>query len=429
MAIELPSGSLAVAEQIVADEDPQDDPRGLLELLDRWLTQARGLENVRLACCAADLRIRLGVAPDEAYRRVARLAWGGHIGADQAALVHRRRGRALAGVSADEAVESYRRAVLDGSEAGLGGDVRDALRSIAFLTEGPDGRQPMQAAQSVADRTRLIEGVDRIVVKALEALADDKLPQALRSCHDWARRERVNGALMDEIVALRRYGSVFVRAGEPAWAVRVLVRGGTKKAAKQAAADTRPKYVDVTSYLAPRHLTIVRGAAAATLVSLADYVPDADVEGTCNAPLDLTSDIGTERLFHSQASIDALEALAAFGGRLPEAAADQLLNRLAPLVERAPGRYRHCDEAMLALFATCGRHMSPEIAERGTAELVRCVEQGINKAESSLSQVGQLPMAVELLQPLADAGNRLALELLATWGSSPTHSGATPFRR
>jgi hypothetical protein len=407
---------IAVAEQVIADDDPRDDARQLLKLIEQRLPHARGLAYVRLACAAADLHVRFGADPGSAFRELTRLALGGHVDASQAAFIHRRRGRALAAVDLDEAIESYRRAVLDASERGFGGDVRDALRSIAFLNDPPDGVQPMDAARSVTDRKRLLDGVDRVVVSALEALADDKLPQALRDCHDWIRRERINGALMDEIVALRRYGNVYARAGEHTHAARALVRGGARKAAKQAASDAGRSYVDVSSYLEPRHLTSVHDAAVSCLARQADYVPDDDVEPLCSRLLELAEGIGTEQLFRSQASISALEALAAFGKRLPEAVADQLLVKLAPLVERKPGTYRYCDEAMLALFVTCALHDAESLAERGVTELVRCIDQNIDKAERHIRRVGRSDRAIELLRPLAATSNRLAIELLATWG-------------
>jgi len=407
---------LAVAEQVVADDDPRDDPQPLLALLERRLPETKGLENLRLACCVADLRVRLGNDPEKAFHHLRTLALGGHVDADQAAFIHRRRGRALAATVPDEAIESYRRAVLDASERGLGGDVRDALRSVAFLTDAPGGVQPMHAARSVSDRKRLINGVDRVVISALEAVADNKLPQALRHCHHWVLRERINGAVMDEVVALRRYGDVYTRAGRHNLAERALIRGGARKAAKSAADAAGSDYVDLSPYLTSRHLTSVQDAAAACLARQADYVPDQEVERLCTRLAELADSIGTERLFTTQASISALEALAAFGIRLPEAVALQMLDKLAPLVEREPNRYRHSDDAMLALFETCTRHPSTGLRERASAELVRCVEQGIDKAERHLRRAGKSDTAVAELSSLAEKSNRVAIGLLASWG-------------
>jgi phosphoglycolate phosphatase-like HAD superfamily hydrolase len=407
---------LAVAEQVVADDDPRDDPQPLLALLERRLPEAKGLENLRLACCVADLRVRLGNDPEKAFHHLRTLALGGHVDADQAAFIHRRRGRALAATVPDEAIESYRRAVLDASERGLGGDVRDALRSVAFLTDAPGGVQPMHAARSVSDRKRLINGVDRVVISALEAVADNKLPQALRDCHHWVLRERINGALMDEVVALRRYGDVYARAGQHSLAERALIRGGARKAARNAADEAGSDYVDLSPYLASRHLTNVQDAAAACLARQADYVPDEEVGQLCTRLAELVEGIGTERLFTTQASISALEALAAFGARLPESVALALLDKLAPLVEREPNHYRHSDDAMLALFETCARDPSAGLHERASAELVRCVEQGVDKAQRHLRRAGKSDTAVARLSSLAAKSNRVAIELLATWG-------------
>lgn len=408
---------LVISEQVVADDDPRDDAQQLLQLVETWLPKTSGLENVRLACGASDLRVRLGLAtPDEAYREIARRASGGYIGSDQAALVHRRRGRALAAERPSEAIDSYRRAVIDASDCGLGGDVRDALRSIAFLADIGDGVQPMAAARSVSNRKRLLDGVEQIVIGALESLVDDKLPQALRASHDWSRREQVNGALMDEIIARRRLGEVYSRADEKQLAVRSLILGGAWKSAQRTAGDIgRKNYFDIRPYLETRHLRDVQAAAASSIVQLADLVPDEDVESVCNRLLQLTSDIGNKRLFDSSPSTHALEALAAFADRLPATLASGLLDELNSLVERDKNTYRHCDEAMLAFFEACALYMPPDVAERAIAELVRCVEQNIDKTERHLRRIGKSEAAIELLTPLAESGHALAIELLATW--------------
>lgn len=102
-------------------------------------------------------------------------------------------------------------------------------------------------------------------------------------------------------------------------------------------------------------------------------------------------------------------------GDLPEQVATELLDRLAPSVERQPNHYRHSDEAMLGLFETCARWGSAEISERAVGELARCIEMNVNKADQCFLRVGRSAKAIERLSALAENSNAVAIELLATW--------------
>ncbi|MFD0319399.1 hypothetical protein [Streptomyces flavalbus] len=167
---------LAVIEQIVVDEDPDDDPAGLSDLTAGLVTAQTGLLRVRLECCLADLAIRSGHSPDKAYADLDRRALGGRIPERFAVLVHMRRGRALALADlGDEAIEAYRRAVLAATREGLGGDARHALRAISYLSDqynlgfGHSSRA-MQSARTVgAKGARLIDLSFDPAVSALEA--------------------------------------------------------------------------------------------------------------------------------------------------------------------------------------------------------------------------------------------------------------------
>lgn len=403
-----------VAEQVLADDDPRDDHGPLVELIARWQDSAVGLERVRLMCCVADFRVWSGTVPADAFAELARMAFAGHVDSGQAALIQRRCARARTD-AVDVAVDHYRRAVLDASAADLGGDVREALRSLAYLAEFGDGVEPMDAARSVTDRAYILGGADRVVVRALEALAADKLPQALRSTHEWVRRERVNGALMDEAVALGHLGGVYSRAGEHASAARAYTRGGARKRAKRAAGESGTDYIDADRYLAPHQLVAVQEAAAACVASQADYIPDQQVGLLCTRLQELARGIGAERLFSSQASIEALRGLAAFGGRLPTSVGNALLDEVEPLIARPEGTYRFCDGAIIDLLVACARHTDSGLVERGVAGLVRCVGQNVRRADDRLQRLGRTDQATNLLLPMADDGNRSAIEILASW--------------
>lgn len=201
---------VVVGEQIVADDDPDDDVSGLVALMCERAPDITPVETrTRIECCLADLRITQGQPESEAYGQLIVKANGGYYGEGLSAFINRRAGRALHAVDPEGAIQCYRRSVLDACDAGLTGDAHEALRSISYLSGNLNDRSDaMEAARALEGRERLFAGVDSSALGSLESLVEEKLPQALRSCHAWVRRERTNGALCDEVVALRRYGTV-----------------------------------------------------------------------------------------------------------------------------------------------------------------------------------------------------------------------------
>lgn len=85
-------------------------------------------------------------------------------------------------------------------------------------------------------------------MSALEALADGNLPDASREAHRWVHQKRVAGALLDELVARRRYGDVFARAGVPESAVRQFVMADAQDHAVRAA-SAAPESLDMSQFL------------------------------------------------------------------------------------------------------------------------------------------------------------------------------------
>ncbi|MFD0319377.1 hypothetical protein [Streptomyces flavalbus] len=349
---------LAVIEQIVVDEDPDDDPAGLSDLTAGLVTAQTGLLRVRLECCLADLAIRSGHSPDKAYADLDRRALGGRIPERFAVLVHMRRGRALALADlGDEAIEAYRRAVLAATREGLGGDARHALRAISYLSDqynlgfGHSSRA-MQSARTVgAKGARLIDLSFDPAVSALEALADGKLPDASRASHQWLWQDRISGALTDELLAHQRYGEVFNRAGETNRAVHHLILAGRRKDARSAA-ESVPEYLDVRDLLQVQARWVC-GAAAAVTGQQADLIPDDAVPGIAARLADIVTTGPQSGLAGSDPVKEALGALGALDGRLPAEAAQQVLPLLVEWIPRQPNTYRFTDEQMLAFLGAC----------------------------------------------------------------------------
>ncbi|MEU5076000.1 hypothetical protein AB0G76_31240 [Streptomyces asoensis] len=411
---------LAVIEQIVADEHPDDHPAGLADLASEMVASQRGLLRIRLECCLADLAIRAGQSPEEAYTDLDRRALSGRIPERFAVLVHMRRGHALALADlGSEAIEVYRRAVLAATREGLGGDARHALRSISFLSDQYGGgfkesSRAMLSARTVGSKgARLIDLSFNPAVSALEALVDDRLPDASRASHQWLWQDRISGALTDETLARQRYGEVFNRAGETKHAVRQFVLAGRRKEARSAAASLL-EYLDVCDLLEVR-ARWVRSAAAAVIGQQADLIPDdavADIAARLTEIVITGAQTGVTGVRPVQ---EALGALAALDERLPAASAQQVLPLLVEWIPREPNVSRFIDEQMLAFLGTCIKAELP-IADQATQGLMEAWKLDIKGAEGLLASLQtHLSSAVPVIRQRAQQGHRGATTLLADW--------------
>ncbi len=411
---------VAVAEQIVTDEDPADDPAGLTELAGGLVGHLTGMAGVRLECCLADLSIRAGVDPVEAYRDLTRRALGGYISEPLAGLVHMRSGRALAFAGCpDDAIEAYRRAVLVAATSDNGGDARDALRSISFLSSkhglGFEGAfNAMRSARSVGSHDRLISSADDPAVSALEALVDGNLPDASREAHRWVRQKRVAGALLDELVARRRYGEVFARAGVLASAVRQFVMADAQDQAVRAA-SAAPESLEISQFL-DVSANWVQASAAAVIRNQADLLPDSAIDGLAARLVTIAVQGTAPSLMGPQPEKEALGALGAFDLRLPISAARNVLPLVCEMVPREPGHYRFADNEMLAVLAACAHSDAPEVATSAIAALVDAMGRSVHLADRYVSALGPAtPGVLDGVRRLAADGDDNALITLAGW--------------
>jgi len=409
---------VAVGDQIVADDDPTDDVSGLIEIMsDRRLDITPIETRVRVECCLADLRIVQGESAGDAFRELIRSANGGYYGEGLSALVNRRAGRALSAADAEEAIQCYRRSVLDACDAGLFGDAREALRSISYLSDDRDDRRDaMEAARALTGREHLLPGVDRAALRSLEAMVEEDLPQALRSSHAWGRRERTNGALCDEMVALRRYGTVFRRADESAIAVVHLVRSGSMKLATKAAREAGSTFVDLSRFLSDRFSLKVKAAAAAAIAVQADYVPDEDVRSIATRLMELVQVGPPATLFGPAIEKQCIQCLAEFGDRLSVDLLGRMIEWARPRIPRDSGHYRFTDPEMVAALLSCAQHHDPEISGQGVDLLLGAVRQEVNGAPGVFAKLRTNEPAVAGLRELATSGVKGAAEVLAEWG-------------
>ncbi|WP_145503577.1 HEAT repeat domain-containing protein [Streptomyces sp. CFMR 7] len=411
---------LAVAEQIVVDEHPDDQPAGLTDLASAVVTSQSGLLKVRLECCLADLAIRAGQSPEDAYNDLDRRALSGRIPERLAVLVHMRRGRALAlADQGGEAIEAYRRAVLAATREGLGGDARHALRSISFLSDQynagfKESPKAMLSARTVGSKgTRLIDLSFNPAVSALEAMVDDRLPDASRASHQWLWQDRISGALTDENLSHQRYGEVFERAGEGKHAVRQFVLAGRRKDARSAA-EALPEFLDIQGLLEVRARWVC-SAAAAVIGRQADLIPDdavANIAARLTEIVTTGAQTGSTGIHPVQ---EALGALAALNERLPTASAQKVLPLLVEWIPREPNVSRFFDEQMVAYLGACIKAKLPE-SDQASQALLNAWKLDIKDAEGVLASLhGHLPTLVPVVRERAQQGHRGATALLADW--------------
>jgi hypothetical protein len=411
---------LAVLEQIVVDEYPDDDWAGLSDLAAGLVASQTGLLRVRLECCLADLAVRSGQSPDDAYADLDRRALGGRVPERFAVLVHMRRGRALALADlGNEAIEAYRRAVLAATREGLGGDARHALRAISYLSDQynlgfGESSRAMQSARTIgAKGSRLIGLSLDPAVSALEALADGKLPDASRASHQWLWQDRISGALTDELLAHQRYGEVFNRAGETKHAVHHFILAGRRKDSRSAA-ESSLKFLDVRDLLEVRARWVC-SAAAAVIGQQADLIPDGAVSVIAARLTEIVTtgaQAGSTGIHPVQ---EALGALAALDERLPAASAQKVLPLLVEWIPREPNVSRFLDEQMVAYLGACIKAELP-VADQAVQALLEAWRLNVNGVEGLLASLGaQLAAAVPVVRERAKEGHRGAAALLASW--------------
>lgn len=412
---------LPVSEQVVADEHPDDRPSLLTGLIAQAIGAARSSElSLRLECCAADLRVREGTDPGSSFHDLERRAETGRIPERLAHLVYMRQGRALAFSGDPEgATDSYRRAVIGASKIGKGGDARHSLRAISWLAfnENPDLQIAVSALKSArvigADTTLIGPGPDP-AISAFEAILDGKLRQAMKLTRKWIWRERIAGAMADEIIARQRYGEVLASAGEHAQAVAAFVLAGQGKAAVESA-EHLPRGFDVRPALQTTAGWSL-ACAARVAAAYADLIPDEHTAEIAARLAEVVESFRAPSLIGSQPVTAALRAAGLLHDRLSGDAADRIFDVIKHWVERGAGTYRAADREMLQALVSIARGNGAHAKDASDA-LVRCFEIGIADADRYLSAlVPEQSDVARRLEVLAEAGNRQAVDVLAGCG-------------
>ncbi|MDN2495931.1 hypothetical protein FHY52_04355 [Nocardia nova] len=411
--------ALIIAEMVITDEDDRDDHSSLLRVVDDLPTTLSGIEEIRLRCARADLAIMAGQAPRDAYEG---LLDDSYSDDGVRALIERRFGRALANVDeTSRAINAYRRSVMHSWHAGLGGDVRDALRSVAALSrvnpfpwQNPMATRAIASARSIRNREHLIMGKRDATVNALENISDSDAPDAVRWSHHWLRLERISGGDYDEGYARRNYARALEQATLTDLAVKQYINLGSRKLVAQAASKLSA-FMDVSGYLSSPS-TLRRACAADVIAKTSDLVPDFEVQRLS----ELLTDVFLQatdplKAVDSDDSIASLGALASFDFRLPVEAAARIIGRVAELIPRAANQYRFIDDQLLE-FLTVVALEHESLRHQATFLLLEMLRLDVGHAEHYVGYLKDIAGVKEALDDMVSTiGSRPAASVLASW--------------
>jgi tetratricopeptide (TPR) repeat protein len=400
-----------LVEAVVVDED-----HGMLAALVPVIQRVLGSTEDE----EVSIRLRLALAEaDGHWDGLVRESSTGRLEPRWSALVHARHGRWLAWCARpEEAEDAYRRAIERATQAGLAGDVVEALGAIQQIRirYGPiDGNldEYQQLVRAVDARGTNLGGRRDALRAGLRNLQQDKPPEAHLALRRYLWETRLSGHFQAELEARRLLGNLYARAGEPAAAVWHLIRAGQAKEAAEIA-GMLPFPLPLTSELA--HLAPwVRASALEVLAAQADIRPAGEAATLVPMLLEATGGVPQSPLGGPQVGLSAHRALAALSHQLPVELIEPVVALYEPLIERDPTRYYLSDDAMLeALIGLYQAHPSarPELGRL----IARCLQDGVlaQKLLPDLSSFGGLlrPLLPHLRR-LAEEGNRWALDLLA----------------
>jgi len=411
--------ALLIAEMVITDEDDRDDHSALLQVMKDLPMSLSGVEEVRLHCAIADLAIMGGMRPGDAFENLL-----DHPYTDDRirALVERRSARAWSNHDeTTKAINAYKRSAMSGWRAGLGGDVRDALRSVAALSrvnpfpwQNPLASRAMASARSIRNREYLVSGKRDATVNALENICDNDVPDAVRWSHHWLRLERVSGGTYDEGYARRNYAHALELATLTELAVRQYINTGSRKLSAQAAADLN-YFMDVSAYLSSPS-AIRRACAADVIAKNSDFIPDNEIPRLSQTLADLflrSSDPAVP--VDSDDSIASLGALASFGYRMPLKDADRVIGRVCELIPREANQYRFIDDQLLEFLTVVATEHQP-LRSTATFLLLEMLRLDAGRAENYVMQLQGIDGVERALGDMVSTiGSHGAASVLASW--------------
>jgi hypothetical protein len=377
----------------------------------------------RLRCAAADAALPLSAdadAVEQAYGDLAHDALAGRY-LHARGLITSRAAYAFAVRGATErAITLWRQSILSSSEDGYYGDARNAIRAIRRLCWDHGILSP--AGLEVADtalpnRRQLLAGAHDPALTTLDAAHRGKLPDAFADARRYLLESRTAGHVYEEILAQTLLGDVLAAAGQPAPAVCVYVMVGQAGKAATLAAGL-PGIIDVTGWLASG-LRRRRAAAIQVIGAQSALFDDDAVPHVVGSLLSAAHDVWeAPPLLQPHPERDALQAIASFGIRIPEAAVDGILDATAPALSQATG----VSDTVASLLI-----QSYWAVETRRADLAAALTRMLrlpNPPYNLWGFVTSLPSAARgpilpTVRDLGENGNQEAITALASWGEAP----------
>lgn len=288
----------------------------------------------RLRCAVADASLTLDATPsavDAIYRQIVDDALAGRLLHARGLVTSRAARAAMISGDHERASVLWRQSILASSEDGYYGDTRGAIRASGLTMSDRGILQflgPAGDMSSLPNRQRLLAAAFDPALAALEAAHHDKLTDAFGDARRCLWECRLAGHLQDELHALSLFGDVLAAAGHATEAVEIYVHGG---ADDKAVAHSKflSGIVDVHRWTSSG-LRARRAAAIQLIKTQANTVPDGAVKRIVNELLDMAAGVWTAPWYGPRPEIDALNAIAQFGLRIPESAADVILKLAQP---------------------------------------------------------------------------------------------------
>ena len=402
-----------LGEAVVIDEPSNpDESADVRATLERLVPIADESIAVRMRLLVAELTGEWGDLSHQAST--------GWLGPADAGLVLCRYGRWLAlAARPDEAIDRYRQAVDKLAQAQLLGDAAGALRAMAMVQRQYTGEtteiQGASAlAKQVANHPTRVERRHDARQAGVDALHTGKLPDALRNLRRYLWEARIAGHLHNERDACGLLGDLYIAAHDLPAAVAHYVRAGADKRAREVA--TGSPFIDVEVDLHRRAPWVV-GTALAVVAAQGDLIPPAHVERIAPRLLELTAGV-RQGIFRPKVDVEAWAALAGAARQLPDEFVGAVLDRIDPLVEREPGRYRVMDASLLELLVRF--HLArPSARARAAALIARClaIPDLAQRLEPYVADaIGTDEVLSGAVVGLADAADRVAVRVLAAAG-------------
>ena len=278
---ECPPGTADLAEEVLALAGQVSTPDRL------W--------RARIRCAVADAELDRARAagqvpsPSSAYSQLVNDASAERYPPGAASLILSRAARAHAvnGEGA-QAIDRWRRSVIQACRARLYGDVRDLFRAIHYVAIETDPSQVpnlSQVAEGLPNQERLLAGSGEPALAAFEASHNGNVRDAFEDARRCLREARLAGHLCEEMIYLRLFGDVLANADEPKAAVEVLAAAGAGKKAAELAA--RLSELADMGYLLSRPFGRPAAAAAQVVGAQAQLIPDQQVTETATVLLDV----------------------------------------------------------------------------------------------------------------------------------------------